>query len=245
MEFTLLGAVFVAMVPLYVTLYWEARRGNAASCAKNLWDVALTAAIVGVFVGRVAAMIGDGVNPLAHPADLIIVRGGVATGPAAVAALATVIWIGRDELWPVLDGIAAAALAGLGGWHAGCVVRDACLGTSSDLPWAFAQEGSTVTRHPVELYAALMLLIGAASIAIWRMRGRPAPGIPAGLALALAGFARIVTEPMRPTLGGGPTLWYWGGLILGIALVAWSWIRRDNAAIAQSAAKASESFESN
>ncbi|MEA2000672.1 MAG: prolipoprotein diacylglyceryl transferase family protein [Actinomycetota bacterium] len=244
MEFTLLGAVFVAMVPLYVTLYWEARRGNAASCSKNLWDVALTAAIVGVFAGRVAAMIGDGVNPITHPADLIIVRGGVATGPAAVAALATVMWIGRHELWGVLDGLAAAALAGLGGWHAGCVVRDACLGTPSDLPWALAQEGSTVTRHPVELYAALILFSGAALIALWRMRGRPAPGVPAGLALALAALTRLIAEPMRPTLGGGPTLWYWFGLVLGLAVTAWAWNGRNDSAGARPAATTRIAHES-
>lgn len=226
MEFTLLGAVFIAMVLLYVALYWEARRGNVAACAKNLWDVALTAALVGVFAGRVAAMIGDGINPLTHPADLMIIRGGVATGPAAVAALATVAWIGRDELWPVFDGLAAAALAGLGGWHAGCVVRDACLGTPSDLPWALAQEGSTVTRHPVELYAALLLLIGAALLAAWKMRGRPAPGIPAGVALTLAALTRIATEPMRPTLGGGPTAWYSVGFAVGLGVAIWSWNRR-------------------
>ena len=56
MEFTLLGAVFVAVAPLYAVLYWEAKRANAASCTRNLWDVALTAIVVGVFVGRVAAM---------------------------------------------------------------------------------------------------------------------------------------------------------------------------------------------
>lgn len=221
MEFTLLGAVFIAMVLLYVALYWEARRGNAASCSKNLWDVALTAALVGVFVGRVAAMLSDGVNPLTHSADLIIIRGGVATGPAAVAALMTVAWIARDELWPVFDGLAAAALAGLGGWHAGCVVRDACLGTPSDLPWALAQEGSTVTRHPVELYAALLLIVGAALLASWKMRGRPARGVPAGVALALAALTRLVTEPMRPTLGGGPVGWYWLALLTGVAVAAW------------------------
>lgn len=235
MEFTLLGAVFVAVVPLYVVLYWEARRGNVASCSKNLWDLALTAAIVGVFTGRVAAMIGDGVNPLAHPADILIVRGGVATGPAALAALGTIIWIGRNELWPVLDGLAAAALAGLGGWHAGCVVRDACLGTPSDLPWAIAQEGSTVTRHPVELYAALLLASGAVMVAVWRMRGRPAPGLPAGLALAGASLVRIVTEPMRPVLGGGPDGWYWAGVAVGLGVVAWAWNRRRDPVSARTA----------
>lgn len=221
MEFTLLGAVFVAVAPLYAVLYWEAKRANAASCTRNLWDVALTAIVVGVFVGRVAAMLSGGVNPLTHPADLIIIRGGVATGPAAVAALATVVWFGRDELWAVMDGLAAAALAGLGGWHLGCVVRDACLGTTSDLPWAIAQEGSTVTRHPVEIYAALALFLAAGLIALWRVRSRPRPGVAAAIALAVAGFVRLATEPLRPTLDGGPIGWYILGTVVGLIGAAW------------------------
>ena len=220
MEFTLFGAVLFAVVPLYSVLYWEARRGNAAACTRDLWDVALTAAVVGLLVGRLAAMLGDGVNPIANPADIIIVRGGVATGPATVAALSTAAWLGRRELWPVMDGLAAAALAGLSGWHAGCVVRDACLGTPSDLPWAYSQAGSTVTRHPVELYAALLLGIAAAGIALWRRRSRVAPSAAAGLALAIAGLVRLVTEPIRPALGDGPVLWYWTALLVGAATVA-------------------------
>ena len=222
MEFTLLGAVVFGIVPLYGVLYWEARRGNAASCTKSLWDIALAGVIAGVFVGRLAAMIGDGVNPLTHPADIIIVRGGVATGPATVAAIITVSWLGRDELWPVLDGLAAAALAGLGGWHAGCIVRDACLGTPSELPWALAQNGSLVTRHPVEIYAAIALFIGAAAIAVWRQRGRPAPALPAGVALAYASLVRLLTEPLRPSLDGGPLWWYICGVIAGIAVAFWA-----------------------
>ena len=221
MEFTLLGAVFVAVISIYGVLYWEAKRGNAASCARNLWDVALTAVIVGVAVGRVAAMISDGVNPVTHPGDLLIIRGGVATGPATIAALATVAWLGREELWAVMDGAAAAALAGLGGWHAGCVVRDACLGTPSDLPWAMAQEGSTISRHPVEIYAALGLFLVAGDVALWRKKGRPAAGLPAAVALTAASSVRLLTEPLRPTLGNGPVGWYLLGLVVGIGFFRW------------------------
>ncbi len=222
MEFTLLGAVFVAMVPLYLALYWEAKRGNAASCARNLWDVALGAVIAGIFVGRLAAMIGDGVNPLTSPGDILIVRGGVATGPAAVAALGTVAWCGRGVLWPVMDGLAAASLAGLAGWHAGCLVRDSCLGTPSDLPWALAQEGSSITRHPVEVYAALLLAAAALVLAMWKARGRAAAGVPAGIALGVAALARLVTEPLRPSLGSGPVWWYFAGAVAGLGFVIWS-----------------------
>jgi prolipoprotein diacylglyceryltransferase len=222
MEFTLLGAVFVAVVPMYLVIYWEAKRGNAAGCTRNLWDVALTGAVVGLFFGRVAAMVGGGVNPLTNPADLLIVRGGVSTGPAALAAIATVAWLGRNELWPVLDGVAAAAVAGVAGWHAGCLVRSSCLGDPSTLPWAWAQDGSTITRHPVELYAALLLLTAAAGLVAARTRSLLPPAAAAALALTAAAAVRLVTEPLRPTLGTGPVAWYWLGLIAGLVLLGWS-----------------------
>lgn len=220
-----MGAVLLAIVPLYVVIYWEAKRGNAASCSRDLWDVAITAALVGLAMGRIAAMIGDGVNPIAHPADILVIRGGVATGPATVAAMAAAAWLGRGELWPVLDGLAAASLAGLAGWHAGCLVRATCLGTASDLPWAIAQPGSTITRHPVELYTALLLLAAAFLMAWWRMKGRPTPGLPAALALAAASLARLVTQPMRPNLEGGPIGWYITGLVVGIGGAIWLRLR--------------------
>lgn len=228
MEFTLLGAVFVAVVPLYLVLYWEARRGNAAECARNLWDLALSAVVAGVVVGRLTAMVMDGVNPVTNPADILVVRGGVATGPAAAAAIATAAWLGRDTLWPVLDGLAAGALAGLGGWHAGCVVRDTCLGVSSDLPWAVAQPGSSITRHPVEIYAALLLAIAAISVAWWRARGRAPAAAAAGAGLAIAASVRLVTEPLRPSLGSGPIWWYVGGVTAGLAVVAWALLRQSS-----------------
>jgi len=226
MEFTLLGAVFVAILPLYGVLYWEARRGNAAACTRNLWDTAVTSIVIGVTAGRLAAMIAAGVNPLTHPADILIVRGGVATGVAAVAAIGTAAWLGRRELWPVLDGLAPAALAGLGGWDAGCLVRGTCLGTPSNLPWAVAQTGSDITRHPVGIYAALALLAGAAALAWWRNRRSPAPGMAAGATLAVAAAIRLATEPLQPALGSGPVWWYIVGLFAGTAVLIWSFRAR-------------------
>lgn len=223
MEFTLLGAAFVAILGVYAALWYEARRGNAAECTKDLWDIALTATIVGLVAGRLASMVGDGVNPITNPQDIVIIRSGVATGWAALAALAWITWAGRGELVAVADGLAVAALAGLAGWHGGCGIREACLGSQSDLPWAFAQPGSTITRHPVELYAALAYLIVAVAIA--RLRPLP-PGSAAGMALAVAGGVRLGTEPFRPTLAGGPVAWYLAALLAGAVLAAWSWRNR-------------------
>lgn len=221
MEFTLLGAAVIGALGVYATLHFEAKRGNAADCSKNLWDVAMGAMATGLVVGRLAAMVADGVSPIAHPGDIIIVRAGVATGPASVAALGWVAWVARNELASVADGLAAAALAGLGGWHAGCLVRGACLGTTSDLPWTFAQPGSTISRHPVELYAALLLGLGAVVIARSKTN-RPIPGVPAGLALVVAGAVRLITEPYRPSLAGGPVGWYLAAVAGGVIIIGWS-----------------------
>ena len=59
MEFTLLFAALMAALGLYGFLWWEGKRGNAADCSRSLWDLSLTAAIAGLFAGRLAAMIGD------------------------------------------------------------------------------------------------------------------------------------------------------------------------------------------
>jgi prolipoprotein diacylglyceryltransferase len=225
MEFTLLAASLIAVGTMYAVLLWEAGRGNPPDCARRLFDSAITAAIAGVFIGRLAAMIGSGVNPLAHPGDILFVRAGVATGPAALAALAVFAFISRSQPVLCLDGVAPAALAGLAGWHAGCLVRDSCLGTISDLPWAIAQEGSTVTRHPVEIYAALLFLAAALALVAWKTRGRPPAGMPAAIALAAAGAIRLLTEPVRPALGDGPVWWYAAAIVVGLIALFGSRVR--------------------
>ena len=216
MEFSLLGAAVISVGLLYAVLYWEAKRGNAAACTKDLWDLTLGSAAAGLVIGRLAAMINSGVNPATHPGDILIVRAGVDTGWASLTALAMLAFMGRGEIRAVADGASAAVLAGLAGWHGGCLVRDACLGTASDLPWAVSLEGSVVTRHPTELYAALGFVVIGALLVVWKLRP-PALGVVGASALAAAGTIRLITEPLRPALGGRPTLWYLAAIAAGIA----------------------------
>lgn len=222
MEFSLLGAVVVAIVPLYSVAKLEAKLGSSRIPSRNLTDLAVSAILAGVLVGRLSAMVLDGVNPITHPADILIIRGGVATVPATIAALATVAWYARDALWPVADSLAAPALAGLGGWHAGCVVRDSCLGTTTDLPWGLSQSGSTIGRHPVEIYAAGLLVGGAVAVVLWRRSRGAIPGVAAAVAFAWASISLAVTEPLRPSLGAALQYWYLLGAGLGISLLVWT-----------------------
>ncbi len=225
MEFSLLGAAALGVAGLYGVLWNEARHGNAADCTRDLWDVALGAAVAGLLVGRLAAMALDGVNPLTNPGDVLIVRAGVDTGFASATAIVTLALLSRRETVVVADALAAATLSGLAGWHAGCLLRDACAGTPSDLPWAITLDGSAVTRHPEGLYTALAFLVAAVALAAWKRRVPPT-GLVAGAGLALAGSIRLVTEPLRPSLGSRPVAWYVAALVAGVVAVVLAATRR-------------------
>jgi prolipoprotein diacylglyceryltransferase len=207
-----------------LTLLWAAlTAGLFAWVGLRVWDDGLpdrpgdrllAASLGGLLVGRLTAMISVGVNPITHPADIIVVRGGVSTVAATIGFSAILTWANRRPAGMV-DAMAPAIVLGVAGWHAGCVWRDACLGTASQLPWAWSQPGSAVTRHPVEIYAALGLVVAA--IVVGRLG--PRPWLRSGAALASVAGVRLVTEPLRPSLDGGPVAWYAAGLALGIALM--------------------------
>ncbi len=222
MEFTLLGAAATGAGSFWLMLRWEAKRGNAAGCALNLWDAGLTAGAVGLLAGRLIAMAQTGINPFTNPAQIILVRSGVSTAGASIAALLTFGFLARRSLRVSADAIAPSVLAGLAGWHAGTLITKSWLGTVSDLPWAQAASGSDITRHPVELYAAGLYALAAVSIALWKQHGRPPLGTAASLALAAAGGVRLFTETMRISLSGGPILLYAGALVAGLGVAVWT-----------------------
>jgi prolipoprotein diacylglyceryltransferase len=222
MEFSLLARAAIAAAALWLMVRWEARRGNAAGCAVDIWDAALTAAVGGIIIGRLVAMATAGINPITNPAQIVLIRSGVSTVGASLGAIAVYAFFSRRTLIAALDAVAPAAMAAVAGWHAGCVATAECLGTESGLPWAMPLEGSSVGRHPVELYTAIAIAVGAIAIAQWKAHRRPSPGLPAGIALTLTSGARLITEPLRISLGGGPVLWYGFGVIAGLGLIVWA-----------------------
>ena len=212
MELTLLANALTA-----AAFVWGANRLFRPAVDRST-DLLIGAAAVGLLVGRLAAMIGAGVNPLVRPGDILVVRGGVSTGFAALGALVALGWTLRHDLPRSLDLLAPAALAGLAGWHGGCLWRNTCLGTAAELPWAMTAAGSDTGRHPVEVYAALALIAGA--IVVRRLRARP--WLATGSALAIAGAVQLVTDPMRVSIVGGPTGWYFAAVVIGTGLAVFS-----------------------
>ncbi len=59
-------------------------------------------------------------------------------------------------------------------------------------------DGSAITRHPVEIYAAIALIAGAVLITRLRFRGRPAVGFATGSALAFGAAVRLSDEAHAP-----------------------------------------------
>ena len=216
MEFTLLWAAATGVGAALLVAWWEKSLGLIPAETGSLSDLILGAAVSGLITGRLAAMVLSGTSPFTHPGDILIVRSGVDTGFASLGALTFVSLTSRRNLAATIDALGPAAMAGLAGWHAGCLYRGACLGTTSSLPWAVAQEGSTITRHPVEIYAALLFLVAAFVLLAWLRGGVSFSGVIGAAALAIAGAIRLTTEPMRPSLGTGPVAWYVAAIAIGL-----------------------------
>lgn len=221
MEFSLLWAVLTAVAAAYVAL-----RLRPIETPDRPLDRLVGAAVVGMLAGRLADLLEAGINPILNPGQLILIRGGVDTMWASLAGFATLAWPLRKSL-PALDNLAPPALAALAGWHAGCVWRSACLGSASELPWAWSLPGSDVSRHPVDLYAAILLAIGAFFLA----RISLPRGAITGLAILWSALSRLLTEPMRPSIDGGPVVFYLVAAVAGTAAVSlfcrW-WINPSN-----------------
>jgi prolipoprotein diacylglyceryltransferase len=218
MEFRLLFAATLAIAAAALVIGASTR--DDPQERRSRIDLLLGVVMGGILVGRITAMLLAGTNPLLRPADLLVVRGGVDPMAATLGGLTAVVILRRRSAPRSLDLLAVPALAGLSAWHGACVLRSACLGSPADLPWAYAEAGSALTRHPVELYTAVIFGVGALLLA----RARTGtPGVLAGSAIVVAAAIRLVTEPLRPTLGSGRVAAYGVGLAVAtLATVALS-----------------------
>jgi phosphatidylglycerol---prolipoprotein diacylglyceryl transferase len=116
-------------------------------------------------------------------------------------------WLG----WDLLDTSAAPIAIGYTVGRIGCQVSgDGDYGVESDLPWAMAYPEGTVptdeTVHPTPVYETLTM--GLATLVLWHMRDRFAPGVLFGLYLIIAGVERFLVEFIRrnDSVVGGLTL---------------------------------------
>ena len=82
----------------------------------------------------------------------------------------------------------------------GCQLSgDGDYGTKSDLPWAMAYPDGTVPTtdevHPTPIYETFAM--GFATLVLWHLRDRFAPGVLFGIYLVIVGVERFLIELIR------------------------------------------------
>ena len=127
----------------------------------------------------------------------LVFFGGLIGGAVGVLLWA---WWRRWLGWTLLDTAAAPIAIGYTVGRIGCQVSgDGDYGIASDLPWAMAYpEGTVPTEeavHPTPVYDTLVM--GLATLVLWHLRDRFAPGALFGLYLMIVGAERFLIEIIR------------------------------------------------
>ena len=217
MDLTLLARAAGALAAASLGL-WLLRRRRPRDYEGPFSDL-LGAVLAGLAAGRLVYVVAEGVDLLGRPLDFVMVRGGIASGPAALAALGYLAWTCRANLAARMDHLAPAALLGLAVWEGGCWWQGACLGAPSGLWWAMALPGSDLTRHPVGMYAAVLLAAGAVWLLLLPL---PRKGATAAVGLSWASVVRVSVPLWSVGAWSNRSWWYVAGLLvglLGLALV--------------------------
>ena len=164
-----------------------------------------------IFAGLVGGVVGSRLDYLLQNWDEVSddLLGNLFSGSGLVwfgglvgGAIGVCLWAWRRGFLSLqLLDIAAVPLAlGYAIGRVGCQLSgDGDYGTASDLPWAMAYPDGTVSTteevHPTPIYESLAL--GLVALALWRLRGRLAPGMVFALYLVATGLERLLVEFIR------------------------------------------------
>ena len=164
-----------------------------------------------IFAGLVGGVIGSRLDYLLQNWDdvsddffgnLFSGSGLVWFGGLVGGAIGVMLWAWRRGFLSLrLFDVAAVPLAlGYAVGRVGCQLSgDGDYGTASDLPWAMAYPEGTVSTteevHPTPIYESLA--VGLLALALWRLRGKLAPGTVFALYLVGVGFERLLVEFIR------------------------------------------------
>jgi phosphatidylglycerol---prolipoprotein diacylglyceryl transferase len=164
-----------------------------------------------IFAGLVGGIVGSRVDYLIQNwgdvsddflGNLLSGSGLVWFGGVVGGALGVVLWAWRRGYLnlEMLDLCAVPLALGYAVGRVGCQLSgDGDYGVESDLPWAMAYpEGTVATTdevHPTPIYETVAM--GFAAVALWRLRGRLAPGMVFALYLVIAGLERLLIEFIR------------------------------------------------
>jgi phosphatidylglycerol---prolipoprotein diacylglyceryl transferase len=164
-----------------------------------------------IFAGLVGGIVGSRLDYLIQNWDDVSddLLGNLFSGSGLVwfgglvgGALGVCLWAWRRGFLglQLLDVAAVPLALGYAVGRIGCQLSgDGDYGVESDLPWAMAYpEGTVATTeevHPTPIYESIAM--GFIALALWRLRGRLAPGMVFAIYLVLAGLERLLVEFVR------------------------------------------------
>lgn len=241
------GLTYLAAFALFVLLGrqrllhepFRSVRGHAAWTRKDVEDI-LFFGILGVIVGgRLGyTLFYKPGHYASHPWEIFFLwQGGMSFHGGMLGVIVSQWWFARTRgrpFWQVMDFIAPCVPLGLASGRLGNFINGELWGRAADpsLPWAmvFPQSGSSIARHPSQIYQLLLegLLL---FIVLWLYARRERrAGEVSALFLLGYGSLRFVAEYFREPDGHLGILWLelsmgqWLSLpmILSGALL-WSW----------------------
>jgi len=162
-----------------------------------------SAAIAGVVVARLVAVILDDPAALGRFRDLLIIRGGMEFWPGVAAAVVVCALGVRRSGVPVAAELADLAPYGLGGYaayEASCLLRDGCFGPAS--PLGLRPGGLGSAEFPVGLVVAVAVALLAVVV---RQVGHRDLAVSIVVAALGMGTVRSLAALLLPKIGPAPS----------------------------------------
>jgi len=235
-----LGPLALPVYPISLLVaFWMGLALSARAASRlgvdgdHIWNAGLYGLLATIVVGRLAHVIAFWPAYRLQPLDIVGLNAqAFLWGPGLLAGVIVAAWyIHRHKLpWTtVLDAAAPGVLAALIIANLGALLAGNAVGAPANLPWAVDLWG--VSRHPVQIYAALGELVTLAGV-LHALRKPSRPGTAALLGLLGWGLTAWLIEPFRAesaTVAAGIRLWQVIGLAAALAAL---WVLRRQAATA-------------
>lgn len=232
-------AFFLGLATLRVRKPWYVAAGWARRDVEDLLFFGVLGVVLGGRIGY--ALFYKPALYLANPAEILMVwRGGMSFHGGLLGVMLALAWFAHRRgrrFFEVMDVVAPCVPIGLACGRIGNFINGELWGRAADptLPWAmvFPQSGSTLARHPSQLYQFALEGLLLFALLWWYGRKRRATGQVAAAFLCGYGVLRFVAEYFREpdaflgllALGMSMGQWLCVPMIAGGALL-WLWCRR-------------------
>ena len=173
--------------------------------ATGLIDTTSGALLIGIAVGRLAAVAIDDPGSLTSLSDLLIIRSGVEFWPGVAAGVGWIAFRARQDHVPPAERLAAITAPALVAWacyEATGLLRDGCPGPVTT--FGLRPDGLVQRMFPVSLCVAAAAAGAAVVVRRWHRHGLPDLQVVALALLALAAI-RSFASIWLPHIGNGLT----------------------------------------